>query len=58
MKLASDALLEVLETIQHGIATLSDVSEKLRQIDLEEYDGQLRLSDSYLLEKGRRRADL
>jgi hypothetical protein len=53
MKLANDALLEIVAIIQDGLANGRDVSQALRDLDLYDTssgdrDGPLGLSEEYL----------
>ena len=49
MKLNGDVLLEIVAIVSDGIASGTDVSEKLRNIELEESGaGGLSLSQSYV----------
>ena len=59
MKLSSDAMLEIVDIMRRGLAEKRDVSENLRELDLEKSDDDLlRLSDTYLADKGRPLASL
>lgn len=53
MRFGVSVLLEIVNTVQQGIATGTDVSENLRLIDvqLNEETGKLELSDSFLKER-------
>ena len=61
MKLGEDVLLEIVDIVRDGIVSGTDVSEKLRQLDLatSESNGSvyassvLKLSNEYLSSKGR-----
>lgn len=57
MKLAENALLEVVEILRKGLSEGTDVSEMLRELDLqvEKAKGEslLKLSDKYLAARGR-----
>lgn len=48
MKLSKEAVLEVVAIVQDGILGVKDASDGLRELDLEEYDGCLRLTPEYL----------
>lgn len=50
MRLAKDALIEIIDIVRNGIATSSDISEKLRSLDLI-VDGEsntLKLTKEYI----------
>jgi len=48
MKLAPDSLLEIVAIIQKGLLMQTDISDELRNLDLQENeDGKLSLSDEY-----------
>lgn len=55
MKLAKDALIEIIDIVRQGLATATDISENLRQLDLEVDEGtsSLRLTSDYQKAKGR-----
>lgn len=49
MKFAADVLLEIVNIVQTGLIQGTDISQKLREIDVEGTPhGTLRLSDEYL----------
>ena len=55
MKLSKEALVEIVDIVRQGIIELTDVSEKLRQLDLV-VDGEsntLKLTQEYYASKGR-----
>ena len=58
MKLDKDALVEIVSIIQDGLSQMKDISQQLRDLDLEQSDDPqfLRLSDSYLELKGRNKS--
>jgi hypothetical protein len=60
MKFGVSVLLEIVNAVQQGIATGSDVSEHLRQVDvqLNEETGKLELSDEFLKGRGDQVADV
>lgn len=54
MKLAEISLLEVVSIVRDGLINGDDISEKLRNIDLEaDRDGRLTLTKPYLEASGR-----
>jgi hypothetical protein len=48
MKFSDDVLLEIVDIVRRGIATGTDVSQMLRDLDLEESDGRLVMTAGYL----------
>lgn len=48
MKFDSDVYLEIVAIVQEGLVTMTDCSQKLRDIDLVERDGKLGLSPDYI----------
>ena len=50
MKFGVSVLLEIVSVVQRGIANGEDISEHLRQIDMQvnEETGKLELSDAFL----------
>jgi len=53
MKLDSRTLLEIVSIVQSGLMRMEDISDKLRSLDLVERDGELTLSDEYLIESSK-----
>ncbi len=54
MKLDKTALLEIVDIVRNGLVTGSDISESLRELDLDlAPENTLSLSESYLAAKGR-----
>lgn len=51
MRLASDVLIEIMNIVQSGLLLQEDVSQALRDLDLEEIDGELVLSEDYVNER-------
>ena len=47
MKLGKTTLLEIVNIVQEGLTKGIDISQRLRDLDVEEKDGSLELSDSY-----------
>ena len=48
MKLGKTTLLEIVNIVQEGLTKGIDISQRLRDLDVEEKDGSLELSDSYM----------
>ena len=54
MKLADSVLLEIVDILRIGISEGKDISEMLRELDLEpSTDEKLELSEEYRVKKGR-----
>jgi hypothetical protein len=55
MLLGNTALVEIVAAFQDGISTGTDVSQKIREIELEvdSVTGKLELTQAYLLARGR-----
>lgn len=54
MKLGADALIEIMDIVRRGLTEMKDISELLRDLDLESKEEKvLSLSLDYLVSKGR-----
>lgn len=53
MKLGKTVLVEIVDVVQRGILEMRDVSELLRELEVVERDGEVELSDEYLIARGR-----
>lgn len=58
MKLSPEALLEIVDIFRTGLAERKDVSQCLRELDLVEENGSLKLSPGYLIEHPRAEVNL
>ena len=48
MKLSDASRIEIMSLVLHGLATATDISEKIRELDFVEEKGMLALSDEYI----------
>lgn len=53
MKLSDEVMLEIVDIFRQGLAEGKDVSDLLRDLDLEFYFTKLSLSTAYKISKGR-----
>lgn len=51
MKLGKTALLEIVNIVQEGLVKGVDISQRLRDLDLEEKEGALETSKTYVSAK-------
>ena len=60
MRLGQDVLLEIVDIVRRGIAEQKDVSQELRDLELEPDVAsiEVHLSNTYLQNKGRQSADV
>jgi hypothetical protein len=51
MKLAEETLLEIVAIVQHGLVYEKDISQMLRDLDLEERETKLYPTQEYLAKR-------
>jgi hypothetical protein len=53
VKLAPEVLIELVDIFRRGLAECRDMSETMRELDLEVVDGKIQLSNEYRVKVGR-----